>query len=60
MCLLGSGVVFWSPFVSVRCLGSGELLMSADRVRHGINKKKELSLLYSHTQTDMCIQKYPC
>lgn len=40
VCLLGSGVVFWRGFLSVRCLGSGELLMSADRVRHGTRRKR--------------------
>lgn len=34
----------------MRCLGSGELLMSADRVRHSVSrKKKALSLLYPQT-----------
>lgn len=49
------GLSFWSRFLSVRCLGSGELLMSADRVRHSVSrgkkKKKALSLLYPHTHT---------
>lgn len=39
MCLLGSGAVFWRRFLSVRCMGFGERLMSADRVRHGIRRK---------------------
>lgn len=33
-------VVFWSRFVSVWRLDSGELLMSADRVRHGVMESK--------------------
>lgn len=41
MCLLGSGVVFWRGFLSVMCPGSGELLMSADRVRHGVRRERE-------------------
>lgn len=36
----GFWVAFWSRFVSVRCLDSGELLMSADRVRHGVVESK--------------------
>lgn len=36
----GFWVVFWSRFVSVWRLDSGELLMSADRVRHGVMESK--------------------
>lgn len=36
----GFRVVFWSRFVSVRRLDSGELLMSTDRVRHGVMESK--------------------
>lgn len=36
----GFWVVFWSRFVSVRSLDSRELLMSADRVRHGAMEAK--------------------
>jgi len=54
VCLLGSGVVFWSGFLSVRCLGSGELLMSADRVRHGIRRKRH-SRCYILTHRPTCV-----
>lgn len=40
MCVYWVLVVFWSRFVSVQRLDSGELLMSADRVRHGVMESK--------------------
>lgn len=51
------GLSFWSRFLSVRCLGSGELLMSADRVRHSVSRKKKGAFVaisthaHAHTQT---------
>lgn len=41
----GGGTSFWSGFLSVKCRGSGELLMSADHVRHAIKKKERHFLL---------------
>lgn len=35
------GLSFWRAFLSVRCRGSGELLMSADPVRHGVRRKEK-------------------
>lgn len=51
-----SGAVFWRGFLSVRCLSSGELLMSADRVSHGIRRKGRFRcyiLTQSHTRKQM-------